>query len=104
MHKEVPLVIPEVNAHHLTEQPLIANPNCSTIQMCLVLSPLQSFFELESVQVASYQSMSGAGAAALEKLKTESLSYLQGNPSSFAFNCTPQIGDIQENGFFCGRY
>ena len=99
MHKEVPLVVPEVNAHHLKDQPLTANPNCSTIQMCLVLHPLHQAFELESVQVATYQSMSGAGASSLEKLKSESLSYLQGGSSSFAFNCTPQIGDVQENGF-----
>lgn len=99
MCEEVPLVVPEVNAHHLTDQMLIANPNCSTIQMCLALHPLQKAFGLESVQVSTYQSMSGAGASALEKLKSESLSYLQGKSSSFAFNCTPQIGDIQENGF-----
>ena len=99
MDPEVPLVVPEVNAHHLGDQSLIANPNCSTIQMCLVLNPLHSAFELESVQVATYQSMSGAGAGALEKLKSESLSYLQGESSSLAFNCIPQIGDITEDGF-----
>ena len=99
MRSGVPLVVPEVNAHHLKNQSLIANPNCSTIQMCLVLNPLHSAFELTSVQAATYQSMSGAGAGALEKLKSESLSYLQGNPSSFAFNCTPQIGGIKEDGF-----
>lgn len=99
MKSEVPLVVPEVNAHHLEDQQLIANPNCSTIQMCLVLSPLHSEFELESVQVATYQSVSGAGTGALEKLKSESLLYLQGGPSSVAFNCTPQIGDIAEDGF-----
>ena len=98
MQSEVPLVIPEINAHHLKSQSLIANPNCSTIQMCLVLHPLHTAFELKSVQVATYQSMSGAGVSALEKLKSESLSYLQGGSSSFAFNCTPQIGEIQENG------
>lgn len=100
LQEEVPLVVPEVNAHHLKDQPLMANPNCSTIQMCLVLHPLQTAFGLESVQVSTYQSVSGAGATALEKLKLESLSYLQqGKPSAVAFNCIPQIGDIQENGF-----
>jgi len=98
MDSAVPLVIPEVNAHHLKDQSLIANPNCSAIQLCLVLHSLHLAFELESVQVATYQSMSGAGAGALEKLKSETLSYLQGGASSFAFNCTPQIGDIKENG------
>ena len=99
MEPETPLIVPEVNAHHLGDQSLIANPNCSTIQMCLVLHSLHSAFELESVQVATYQSVSGAGAEVLEKLKSESLSYLQGGASSFAFNCTPQIGDITEDGF-----
>lgn len=98
MDPDVPLIVPEVNAHHLKDQSLIANPNCSTIQMCLVLYPLHLAFGLESAQVATYQSMSGAGAGALEKLKSESLSYLQGGSSSFAFNCTPQIGDIKESG------
>ncbi len=99
MRPEVPLVVPEINAHHLRGQSLISNPNCSTIQMCLVLNPLHSAFELESVQAATYQSMSGAGSRALEKLKSQSLSHLQGKASPSAFNCTPQIGDIGEDGF-----
>ena len=102
MHLEVPLIVPEVNAYVLNlKHKLIANPNCSTIQMCLVLHPLHQVFGLKSVQVATYQSMSGAGLKPLNELKEETQECLnQGKFSGEkAFNCIPQIGSIEEDGF-----
>ena len=102
MDPQVPLVVPEINPSVLTSsQKLIANPNCSTIQMCMVLSPLHQAFELESVQAATYQSASGAGSALIEQLKKESFSKLSNEKNSceFAFNCVPKIGNILESGF-----
>ena len=108
MEKEVPLVVPEINAHLIkSKKPgIIANPNCSTIQLTLALNPLQHHFGLDTVVVSSYQSLSGAGLEALNKLKTESISvlnkktHLLPDPSNqYAFNCIPNIGPIDENGF-----
>ena len=108
MQKGVPLVVPEINAHLIRDKKtkiIIANPNCSTIQLTLALQPLHSCFGLESVNVASYQSLSGAGQKAVDRLKTESLEVLNNEkkPASlldfYAFNCIPQIGSLDENGF-----
>ena len=108
MEKDIPLIVPEINAHLLSSShKLIANPNCSTIQLCLALHPLHQTFGIESVQAATYQSMSGAGSRPFNQLKEESLSVLQkeqtkgwpyADQNPLAFNCTPQIGSIQENG------
>ena len=102
MEKNIPLIVPEINADILSaESLLIANPNCSTIQMTLALHPLDQTFGLESVQTATYQSMSGAGSASVRLLKEESLSVLK-NSRHFgqtAFNCTPKIGEIADSGF-----
>lgn len=102
MEKDIPLIVPEINLKHLLpSHKLIANPNCSTIQMCLVLHPLHQSFGIESVQVATYQSMSGAGAKPLNQLKEESLSALKKGAlhDNLAFNCIPQIGEINVHGF-----
>ena len=102
MEKNVPLVVPEINAHHIQPSTkLIANPNCSTIQMVLALKPLHQAFGLQSVQVATYQSSSGAGASYMEQLKKDSQAILNGDSPTgpLAFNCIPQIGDIREDGF-----
>ena len=102
MEKNIPLIVPEINADILSsESLLIANPNCSTIQMSLALYPLDQTFGLESVQTATYQSMSGAGAASVRQLKEESLSILNNSQTcgQTAFNCTPKIGDIMDSGF-----
>ena len=73
------LVVPEVNAHLLEYKPqIIANPNCSTIQLVVALQALEKDFGLDSVQVLSLQSISGAGNQALENLKQESLAILKG--------------------------
>ena len=102
MQKDVPLIVPEINSHHIRPSSrLIANPNCSTIQMAIALQPLHQSFGLQSVQVATYQSASGAGASFVKQLKEDSLSILNGGSPSgpLAFNCIPQIGDIQDDGF-----
>ena len=100
------LIVPEVNAQLLKYKPqIISNPNCSTIQLVLTLQALHKFFGLQSVQVVSLQSISGAGKLALEELKQESQSILEGKTPyeqekiSSAFNCIPYIGSVDENGF-----
>ena len=118
MDKNIPLVVPEINAHTMShlkkgEGAILANPNCSTIQLVLALNPLLLHFGLEFVHVSSYQAVSGAGQGALDLLKQESLALLSGEalekahtlpslPSdkqNFAFNCLPQIGEINKEGF-----
>ena len=102
MEKEIPLIVPEVNGSTLNaSHRLIANPNCSTIQMALVLHPLQKAFGLDSVQVSTYQSASGAGASKMNLLKEQTAMALKNNVlhNETAFNCTPAIGEIDENGY-----
>ena len=110
MHPQVPLVVPEVNGAQIPKQPaIIANPNCSTIQLVLALNPLAQDFGLESVHVATYQSVSGAGKAAQIELVDQTKQWLNGDPESeikaqnlphqIAFNCVPQIGSFDSSGF-----
>lgn len=109
MNPEVALVVPEVNGHLLNKKTpsLIANPNCSTIQLVAALKPLDTQFGLKSVKVASYQSVSGAGKEAVEELKNQLLAILNNlepqEPKSFphqiAFNNIPQIGSFSADGF-----
>lgn len=108
MDSSVPLVVPEVNGHLLknTKGQLIANPNCSTIQLVMALKPLLKNFGLESVHVATYQAVSGAGKAGQEELKNQLVQWLEGSsptpqtfPHPIAMNCIPQIGSFQPNGF-----
>ena len=108
MEKDIPLIVPEVNAHCLTTGAgIIANPNCSTIQLVLALHPLNTRFELQSVDVSTYQSLSGAGQKAIKTLKEESqnilnrksLLALPAGSKAPAFNCIPQIGAIDKDGF-----
>lgn len=110
MQKGIALVVPEVNAHQIPseEKPaIIANPNCSTIQLVVALKPLQKDFKLKSVVVATYQSVSGAGKAGIEELLEQSRSFLEGKkesePKAFkhsiAFNNIPQIDIFDESGF-----
>ena len=71
MDPDVPLVVPEVNPHHLrmfTKRSIIANPNCSTIQMVVALKPLHDQWKIKRVVVATYQSVSGAGKEAMDEL------------------------------------
>lgn len=99
MSPEVPLVVPEVNAADAYEhQGIIANPNCSTIQMVVALNPLNKIAPIERVVVSTYQATSGAGAAAMQELYDQSGDFLAGkelHPEKFvhriAFNCIPHI-------------
>lgn len=110
MQKDKLLIVPEVNGHLLPKRgtpALIANPNCSTIQLVVALQPLRQDFGLESVHVASYQSVSGAGRAGQEELRAQLKSVLEQSspptpqtfPHPIAMNCIPQIGSINEQGF-----
>lgn len=100
------LIVPEINAHLLTYKPqIISNPNCSTIQLVVALQAVHQAFGLQSAQVVSLQSISGAGKQALEELKKESRDILDGKNDyeqekmSFAFNCIPYIGPLNTEGF-----
>jgi len=94
LDKNVPLVVPEVNASEaLNHDGVIANPNCTTILLTLVLAPLNKLSTIQRVVVSTYQSVSGAGQLAMEELKLLTEQYLQGNPQksevlpySLAFN------------------
>ncbi|MHC4779428.1 MAG: aspartate-semialdehyde dehydrogenase [Planctomycetota bacterium] len=104
---EVPLVVPEVNAHRAREHKgIIANPNCSTIQMVVALAPLHRVARVKKVVVATYQAVSGAGQAAMDELAEQSAASLEKRncePRAFqhpiAFNIIPHIADFDENGY-----
>lgn len=110
MDPEKVLVVPEVNGHVLPKKgkpALIANPNCSTIQLVVALNPLRKDFGLESVYVATYQAVSGAGKAGQEELETQMRSWAKGEnppapqtfPHPIAMNAVPQIGSFNDQGF-----
>lgn len=114
MDENVPLVVPEVNEEDLKEhQGIIANPNCSTIQMVTALQPIRRTHGLNKVIVSTYQAVSGSGAAAIEELQQQTQALLNGeeiNPQvlpvksdkkhyQIAFNAIPQIDKFQENGY-----
>jgi len=104
---DVPLVVPEVNAHALADaKGLVANPNCSTIQLVLVLQPLARLSPIERVTVATYQSVSGTGLDALAELKGEIEADAAGTayapriyPRPIAYNVIPQVDDFLANGY-----
>ncbi len=107
MDPEVPLVVPEVNAHALAgHKGIIANPNCSTIQMVLPLQAIAAHMTLKRVIVSTYQSASGAGQSGIDELYAGTRAALAGGPlpaSTFpvplAFDAIPHIGDFEENGY-----
>ena len=105
---DVPLVVSEVNPEALKNRPrgIIANPNCSTMQMLVALAPLHRQYGIERINVATYQSVSGGGRSALEELGKQTgqlLSFQDIDPQRFpvqiAFNLIPQIDDFLDNGF-----
>lgn len=107
MDPEVPLVVPEVNGHVLDgfRGKIIANPNCSTIQMVLALSPLHKAAELLQVQVSTYQSVSGAGKVAMDELFDQTRGVFMNQPrkkqvftKEISFNVIPHIDTFQQNG------
>ena len=107
MEPDIPLVVPEVNPHAIGEDPgIIANPNCSTIQMVVALKPIHDKFKIKRVVVSTYQSVSGSGQKAIEELKNQALELLKGGkaslnvyPHQIAFNCLPHIDVFLENGY-----
>ena len=107
MDPEVPLVVPEVNpGDTFKHKGIIANPNCSTIQMVVVLDPLHRAFGLERVVVTTFQSVSGTGKNAVEELKQQILDVEAGKevsaevyPHQIAFNCLPHIDVFLDNAY-----
>ena len=105
---DVPLVVSEVNPEAAKNRPrgIIANPNCSTMQLMPVLAPIHREYGIERINVATYQSVSGGGRSAMEELgkqTAELLSFQDINPSKFpvqiAFNLIPHIDEFQPNGY-----
>jgi aspartate-semialdehyde dehydrogenase len=106
MAADIPLVVPEVNLHAVGSRPgIIANPNCSTIQLAVALAPLRDAFGLRRVIVSTYQSASGAGGDYHDQLVTDSRAFLNDGEDSvtdesLAFNCLPAVGSLSGNGRF----
>ena len=107
MEPDVPLVVPEVNAAAIADahaRGIVANPNCSTIQLVVVLKPIHDRVGLERVNVATYQSVSGAGRRALEALKAQTAALLEGSSPGetgglLAANVVPHIDVFEDNGY-----
>ncbi|ABV86938.1 aspartate-semialdehyde dehydrogenase [Shewanella pealeana] len=106
---DVPLVIPEVNPEAIADfrnRNIIANPNCSTIQMLVALKPIYDAYGISRINVATYQSVSGSGKQAIEELAGQCAKLLQGlpvepktYPKQIAFNVLPQIDKFMDNGY-----
>ncbi len=107
MDKEVPLVVPEVNPHDVPKHKgIIANPNCSTIQMVVALKPLHDAVRIRRVVVTTFQSVSGTGKEAMDELMDECkdlLSFKEPTPKVYpyqiAFNCLPHVDDFLPSGY-----
>ena len=114
MDENVPLVVPEVNEKDLLKHNgIIANPNCSTIQMVVALEPIRKKYGLKKIIVSTYQAVSGSGAVAVKELEEQTQAILNGEEFEpailpvkgdkkhyqIAFNAIPQIDIFQENGF-----
>lgn len=108
MDADVPLVVPEVNGNDAFNAPrhIIANPNCTTIQMVVALKPIHDLATIKRVHVATYQAASGAGAAAMDELKEQSAQISRGEEPTvnkfayqLAFNVIPHIDVFTDNGY-----
>lgn len=107
MEAEVPLVVPEVNAHSLSgHSNIIANPNCNAAILTPVLGPLHRAFGIERLFIATYQAASGAGSRAMDELRAETTAVLEDRPHEntvipyqYAFNCFLHNTDLMENGY-----
>lgn len=107
--EDIPLVVPEVNIDALagyTTRNIIANPNCSTIQMLVALKPIYDAVGIERINVATYQAVSGTGKEAIEELAGQTARLLNGQeaecevyPKQIAFNALPHIDTFQDNGY-----
>ncbi|WP_455197887.1 aspartate-semialdehyde dehydrogenase [Kaarinaea lacus] len=106
---DIPLVVPEVNPHAIANyknRGIIANPNCSTIQMLVALKPIYDAVGIERINVATYQAVSGTGKEAIEELAAQTTALLnlkeikaEVYPKQIAFNALPQIDVFQDNGY-----
>ena len=107
MDEDVPLVVPECNAEDALKRPRgIANPNCTTIMMVVALQPLENISHIKRIHIASYQSASGAGAAAMAELQEQYRQIMNDEPVTvkkfayqLAYNVIPQIDVFQPNGY-----
>ncbi|HEY5756024.1 MAG TPA: aspartate-semialdehyde dehydrogenase, partial [Steroidobacter sp.] len=106
---DIPLVVTEVNPHAIAgykKHNIIANPNCSTMQMLVALKPLHDAAGIERINVATYQSVSGGGQKAIDELQSQTETLLKGGSvtpkviaKQIAFNCVPQIDVFLDNGY-----
>jgi len=109
MDADVPLVVPEVNPHAVagyTKKGIIANPNCSTIQMVIALHPLHNEYKIKRIVVSTYQAVSGTGKKAVDELSDQTRAMLNFTdcknkvyPHRIAFNCLPHIDSFLDNGY-----
>ena len=109
MEADIPLVVPEVNPHAIAQyknRGIIANPNCSTIQMVVALKPIHDVSKIKRVVVATYQAVSGTGKRAIEELSSQTQAIFNFKdivcnvyPHQIAFNCLPHIDVFLENGY-----
>ncbi len=109
MEPDIPLVVPEINPHAIAQyvnRGIIANPNCTTIVALMALAPLHRYSRIKRIVASSYQSVSGAGAKAMEELKQQVRAWAAGEPMpvavfpyQIAFNLLPHIDAFQENGY-----
>ena len=109
MEPDIPLVVPEVNVKEIANyksRGIVANPNCSTIQMVVALKPIHDAARIKRLVVSTYQSVSGAGRKAMEELSQQVSALFNGKeiekdkfPHQIAFNCIPQIDAFLENGY-----
>ncbi len=109
MDPEIPLVVPEVNPHAIArykKRGIIANPNCSTIQMLVALKPIHDAVKIKRIVVSTYQAVSGTGAKAIAELEAQVKAWAAGEqiprevyPHQIAFNCLPHIDSFLESGY-----
>jgi len=109
MDPDIPLVVPEVNPHAIADyknRGIIANPNCSTIQMVVALKPIHDAARIKRIVVSTYQAVSGTGAKAIEELKQQVRAWVEGRPlekevypHQIAFNCLPHIDSFLDTGY-----
>ena len=107
MDPDVPLVVPEVNPEDLDwHEGIVANPNCSTIQMVVALKPIHDHYGIRRVVVSTYQAVSGSGSDAIEELRRQTESIVKGEepeakvyPHQIAFNALPHIDSFQDNDY-----
>jgi aspartate-semialdehyde dehydrogenase len=109
MDPEIPLVVPEVNPHAVSgykAKGIIANPNCSTIQMVVALKPLYDYARIKRIVVSTYQAVSGTGQKAIVELEDQVRAWADGRtleskvyPHQIAFNCLPHIDVFMDNGY-----